>query len=86
MPIKHAIWTVGDKPAPLALTKLATEKQLEDMIAADQRIVSAEWMLIGRQEHTPFSGILDLLAIASRRSTEPATGELAFANRFSMIT
>ena len=64
MPIKHAIWTVGDKPAPLALTKLATERQLEDMIVADPRIVSAEWMLIGRQEHTPFGGILDLLAIA----------------------
>lgn len=64
MPIKHAIWTVSDKPVPLALTKLATERQLEDMIVADPRIVSAEWMLIGRQEHTPFGGILDLLAIA----------------------
>jgi len=33
MPIKNAIWTIGDKPAPLALTKLATERQLEDMVA-----------------------------------------------------
>lgn len=48
MPIKHAIWTVGQKPAPLALTKLATERKLEDMIVADPCIVSTEWMLIGR--------------------------------------
>lgn len=87
MPIKHAIWTIGDKLAPLALTpegafssisrclhpaankwrgsawsmlpcsgrgsrcgstrELATEKQPEDMIVADPRFVSAEWMLIG---------------------------------------
>lgn len=32
MPIKHAIWTVGDKPTPLPITRLATEQVLEDMI------------------------------------------------------
>jgi len=52
----------------------------------DPRIVSAKWMLIGRQEHTPLGGILDLLAIAFRRSAKPATGELAFAFRLSMVT
>jgi hypothetical protein len=31
MPIKHAIWTVGDKPIPLPVTRLATEQLLEDM-------------------------------------------------------
>lgn len=34
MPIKHAIWTVGDKPTPLPVTRLASEQLLEDMIAA----------------------------------------------------
>ena len=64
MPIKHAIWTVGDKPTPLPVTRLATEQVLEDMIENDPRILSEQWMLIGRQEHTPTGGRIDLLAIA----------------------
>jgi hypothetical protein len=64
MPIKHAIWTVGDKPTPLPVTRLATEQLLEDMIENDPRILSEQWMLIGRQEHTPTGGRIDLLAIA----------------------
>jgi len=64
MPIHHAIWKVGGQPAPLTVTKLASEKELEDMITARPEILSAEWMLIGRQEKTSFGGIIDLLAIA----------------------
>jgi hypothetical protein len=30
----------------------------------DPRIRSGQWMLIGRQEHTPTVGRIDLLAIA----------------------
>lgn len=64
MPIQHAIWRVGDRPAPLATTRLASEQQLEDMIACDLSILSNEWMLIGRQEGTSHGGRIDLLAIA----------------------
>ena len=64
MPIQHEIWKVGPKPEPLAVSKLATEKKLEDMIVACPSILSSEWMLIGRQERTGFGGIIDLLAIA----------------------
>lgn len=64
MPIKHAPWTVGEKLAPLVLTRLATERYLEDMIVADLRILSAEWMQIRRQERASLGGFLDLLAIA----------------------
>ena len=64
MPIKHAIWTVGEKPALLVLGRLASEQQLEEMIVADPRILSSEWMLIGQQVDTDFGGIIDLLAIA----------------------
>lgn len=56
MPITHAIWTVGDKPASLAPDRLLTEQKLEDMIAADPSILSPEWMLIGPQEPTAFGG------------------------------
>jgi len=64
MPIRHAIWKVGSTPAPLTVTHLASEQALEDMIVRDPRILSSEWMLIGRQEITPFAGRIDLLAIA----------------------
>ena len=64
MPIHHAIWKVGSTPAPLSVTHLASEQALEDMIVRDPRILSSEWMLIGRQEITPFAGRIDLLAIA----------------------
>ena len=56
MPIKHAIWTVGEKPTALPVTRLATEQSLEDMIENDPRILSEQWMMIGRQEHTPTAG------------------------------
>ena len=64
MPIQHAIWKVGDKPEPLIVSTLTSEKQLEDMIVQCPSILSGEWMLIGRQEKTSFGGIIDLMAIA----------------------
>lgn len=64
MPIHHAIWRVGEQPAPLVSSRLASEQQLEDMIVRDLRILSSEWMLIGRQEVTSHGGRVDLLAIA----------------------
>lgn len=34
MPIHHAIWRVGEQPAPLVSILLASEQQLEDMTHA----------------------------------------------------
>ena len=64
MSIRHAIWKVGPSPTPLSETSLVKEELLEDMIVADPRIVSDEWMLIGRQENTGLGGIVNLLALA----------------------
>lgn len=64
MPIQHAIWQVGAQPKLLTNSKLPSEQLLEDMIVSDPRILSNEWMLIGRQEITTFGGRIDLLAIA----------------------
>ena len=64
MPIRNAIWTVSDNPQPLAEARLPSERALEDMIVAAPRILSDEWMLIGRQERTGSGGVIDLLAIA----------------------
>lgn len=58
MPIQHAIWKVGDKPLPLCASRLASDQKLEEMIVRDSRILSSEWMLIGRQEVTNHGGYL----------------------------
>ena len=63
MPQRTALWTVSEAPALLAEARLVSERMLEDMIVAAPRILSDEWMLIGRQEATG-TGRLDLLAIA----------------------
>src|SRR5437588_1661151 len=64
MPIRTAIWRVAAQPEQLAESSLAKEQLLEDMIVAAPRLLSDEWMLIGRQEDTGFGGRIDLLAIA----------------------
>ena len=64
MPIKHDIWKVGATPVPLNSSRLPSEQKLEEMIVSDPRILSAEWLLIGRQESTNHGGRIDLLAIA----------------------
>jgi hypothetical protein len=50
MPIKHPIWTVGDKPGLLASDRLLGEQQLEGMIVADPSIFSPDWMVSGQRE------------------------------------
>src|SRR5258705_8438990 len=64
MPIRTALWKVGAQPQPLSEASLANEQLLEDMIVAAPRLISDEWMLIGRQEDSGFGGRIDLLAIA----------------------
>ncbi|HUE81391.1 MAG TPA: hypothetical protein VMM84_04685 [Pyrinomonadaceae bacterium] len=64
MPIRHAIWKVADQPVPLVESTLITERLLEDMILAAPKILSEEWMLIGRQESTGFGGRIDIMAVA----------------------
>ncbi|MFC2969490.1 endonuclease NucS domain-containing protein [Acidimangrovimonas pyrenivorans] len=64
MPISHAVWTVSPNPTEISQGTLPSEQMLEDMIVAQPRILSSEWMLIGRQIDTGFGGRVDLLAIA----------------------
>jgi hypothetical protein len=45
------------------MSSLVKEQLLEDMIISDPRLLSDDWMLIGRQEDTSFGGRIDLLAI-----------------------
>jgi hypothetical protein len=64
MPIRTAIWRVAAQPEQLAESLLTKESLLETMIVAAPRLLSDEWMLIGRQEDTGFGGRIDLLAVA----------------------
>jgi Endonuclease NucS C-terminal domain len=64
MTIRQAVWRVGAIPVALSEGTLPSEKSLEDMIVTAPRLLSDEWMLIGRQEWTGYGGRIDLLAIA----------------------
>jgi hypothetical protein len=64
MPIQHSIWKVSAQPERLSPASLASEQLLESMIVANCGILSDQWMLIGQQEKTPYSGRIDLLALA----------------------
>lgn len=64
MQLNQRIWRVGQSPERLPEAKLASERQLEEMIVAKPEIVSDQWMIIGQQEETGFNGRIDLLAIA----------------------
>lgn len=64
MPIRTALWKVASTPQLLVESSLPTEQLLETMIVAAPRLLSDEWMLIGRQEDTGHGGRIDLLAIA----------------------
>ncbi|OJV02715.1 MAG: nuclease [Nitrobacter sp. 62-23] len=64
MLVSQRIWRVGPSPERLSEARLASERQLEDMIVAKPEIVSDQWMIIGQQEETGFGGRVDLLAIA----------------------
>jgi len=64
MPIRTALWKVGENPVPLQASSLSREQLLEDMIGKAPALLSEEWMLIGRQEDTGFGGRIDLLALA----------------------
>lgn len=64
MPIQTSLWKVGAAPQELKQSILESERLLEEMIVASPRMLSDEWMIIGRQESTGYGGIIDLLAIA----------------------
>ncbi len=57
------LWRVGKNPSPVARGTMPSEKLLEDMLEANLRILSPDWMFFGRQVTTG-TGFIDLLAVA----------------------
>lgn len=64
MAIRTSVWKVGAQPQQLKESTLTSERLLEEMIMSAPKLLSDEWLLIGRQEDTGFGGRIDLLAIA----------------------
>jgi hypothetical protein len=63
VPINQSLWRLADSAERLPIGRLASEKQLEDFIVDKPEMLDPDWMLIGRQVHTDFKGVIDLLAL-----------------------
>lgn len=59
----RSLWRVGNQPSPVERSSLPSEKILEEMLVANLRILSPDWMLVGNQVSTG-TGFIDILAIS----------------------
>lgn len=58
------MWRIdGGTPKKLEPTKMPTEAELEHLLEQDPTILGERLLVIGRQVHTPFGKVIDLLAI-----------------------
>lgn len=64
MAIRTALWRIAPQPEQLGESTLQNERLLEEMIVANSKLLSDDWLIIGRQEDTGSGGRIDLLAIA----------------------
>ena len=62
MAIGQTIWSLDDR-RELDASALLNENELEDLIAANIRLLNDSWMVIGRQVRTTYGGIIDLLCV-----------------------
>lgn len=63
MPVEVAIWRLGTEGRRLAPTPLASEAELESLIANDLSVLGLDLLLIGRQVMTAYGKRIDLLGI-----------------------
>jgi hypothetical protein len=63
MPIEVGLWKLGDRLKAIQYSRIAREKQLESLLAADVSVIDSDLMLIGRQVVTGSGGFIDLLAL-----------------------
>ena len=57
------LWKFGANPTPVERSEVPSEKELEEMLVANLRILSPDWMLIGNQVSTG-TGFIDVLAVS----------------------
>ena len=64
MPVEMGMWRIDEGAAKrLEPTKMPTEAELEHLLEQDPTILGERLLVIGRQVHTPYGKIIDLLAI-----------------------
>ncbi len=63
MPVEVAIWRIDDGVKPVLSSGMDYESRLQEIIAADIRIVDPGLMVIGREVTTSFGGRIDILAM-----------------------
>lgn len=59
----RTLWKVGSNPTAIERSQMLSEKELEEMLVANLRILSPDWMLIGNQISTG-TGFIDILAVS----------------------
>ena len=63
MPVELGVWRIDQELVPVEPSELDAEERLEDILDKDISIASPNWMLIGRQVHTDYGSVVDLLAM-----------------------
>lgn len=64
VPVEMGMWRIDEgAPKKLEPTKMPTEAELEHLLDQDPSILGERLLVIGRQLHTPYGKIIDLLAI-----------------------
>ncbi len=63
MPLEIGVWRIDSELTQVEVGTLDQESRLEDILDANIRVANPNWLVIGRQVHTTFGGIIDLLAI-----------------------
>jgi RecB family endonuclease NucS len=63
MPVEFGFWRIDSGINPVSFGTMDLESRLEEILDKDITIASPNWMIIGRQVHTEWAGIIDLLAI-----------------------
>jgi len=66
MPVEFGLWRIdGGAPSRLIAEPMPSEQELEDLIENDASVLGQRLLIIGRQVHTAFGKIVDLLAVDS---------------------
>jgi len=66
MPVEVGIWKVnGSEIKKVEYTAIENEKKLEDILFKDIAILGDDYLILGRQIHTSYGKIIDLLSIDS---------------------
>jgi hypothetical protein len=65
MPVEFGLWRIDGATQRLTPEPMPTESELEDLIERDSSVLGQQLLIVGRQVHTSFGKIVDLMAVDS---------------------